>query len=502
MPVLKVEETAVESRRKSASFLRPGSFLRPRSQTEGEKRRASVNLPRPNSDSGREPHSFPPHEYGFEPRRGSTSFSLSEFRYRKLSSSQDDIRRSVVSLKESDLDRLTRINDYVIDKELGRGTSGVVFLAHKDNDEDIAYALKFVSGKKAARRLRGRMLCKPGSGPSLDDEMEDVRREIAILKKLHHPHIVRLYEVLEEEDNEGLYLVMEYVDGGVLFKLPESTEDRVNETHLSVTPSPTDNRRKHKARPIFQARMPETTARKYIVQLLLAVETMHHYGIAHRDIKPDNILVSSDGGVKLADFGIAVAMDKTMTRGTGTEGTPAFLSPEVIDYDEDEYDSPPRGQPADIWAMGVTFYMMVVGRAPFMSKSIPLLYDKIIEEEVTWPEDIDVTPECKRLIERMLEKDPEKRITAQEIRSDPWITAFGAYPLPSYDENVGHVSVSKSDMQEAIRERLATSLGAVNIVAGIVRRKSFNRRAGSPSLSNTSVSETAKESESSSDSKE
>ncbi|KAJ2084316.1 hypothetical protein H4R24_000109 [Coemansia sp. RSA 988] len=174
------------------------------------------------------------------------------------------------------------INQYMIIRELGRGTHGKVKLAF-DTASGEYYAIKIIDKESRGRRLR--------PGPSngrlrIDiDKMEKVKREIAILKKCRHPNVVRLREVIDDAHARRIYLVIEYMDGGEIAwrdadHLPLMTVDR--------------------ARSVFRG-------------LVLGVEYLHYVGILHRDLKPQNLLCSKAGAVKISDFGVSF-LSRKMSR--------------------------------------------------------------------------------------------------------------------------------------------------------------------------------------------
>lgn len=144
--------------------------------------------------------------------------------------------------------------------------------------------------------------------------------------------------------------------------------------------------------------------------------TVHAQGVVHRDIKPDNLLLTEDDVLKISDFGVSEMFDKPNNMRTSkSAGSPAFLAPELCVAKHGDVD----GKAADIWSMGVSLYCLRYGRIPFEAHVIVEMYDAIRNDEVKLPPDED--PEFVDLMRRLLEKDPEKRITMNELRvSDPF----------------------------------------------------------------------------------
>jgi serine/threonine protein kinase len=121
--------------------------------------------------------------------------------------------------------------------------------------------------------------------------------------------------------------------------------------------------------------LPLPTVRSYLCDLLSALEYVHTHRIIHRDIKPENVLISAQGRAKLSDFGVAHCYQGVDDRLSRTAGSPAFLAPELCSSG-----SRPRGQPTDVWALGVTLFCMVFGKVPFNSENVLGVYDAILSD--------------------------------------------------------------------------------------------------------------------------
>ena len=190
---------------------------------------------------------------------------------------------------------LTRLNDYRIGPKIGRGAYGTVVKAKRGKQDEVA--IKVVK-RSVLKRIR------LGKGTALDSAL----REIAIMKKLSHPNVVQLIEVIDDPELDELYLVMELVTGGTL------------------------------AEPIAKGQVStEETLVRWMRDVVLGLEHLHHSGVCHRDLKPENILWDAAGKrAKLADFGVSAICGEGRAGDyvRGTAGTPAFFAPEMCGDDK------------------------------------------------------------------------------------------------------------------------------------------------------------------------
>ncbi|KAL3525902.1 hypothetical protein ACH5RR_014274 [Cinchona calisaya] len=263
------------------------------------------------------------------------------------------------------------LRNYKLGKTLGIGSFGKVKIAE--------HAL---TGHKVAIKILNRKKIK-----NMDMD-EKVRREIKILRLFMHPHIIRLYEVIETPTD--IYVVMEYVKSGELF-------DYIVE----------------------KGRLQEDEARNFFQQIISGVEYCHRNMVVHRDLKPENLLLDSKCNVKIADFGLSNVMRDGHFLKTSC-GSPNYAAPEVISgklY---------AGPEVDVWSCGVILYALLCGTLPFDDENIPNLFKKIKGGIYTLPSHLSAG--ARDLIPRMLIVDPMKRMTIPEIRTHPWFQAH----LPRY----------------------------------------------------------------------
>ncbi|KAF9623328.1 hypothetical protein IFM89_000817 [Coptis chinensis] len=265
----------------------------------------------------------------------------------------------------------TVLQNYKLGKTLGIGSFGKVKIAE--------HAL---TGHKVAIKILNRRKIK-------NMEMEEkVRREIKILRLFMHPHIIRLYEVIETQAD--IYVVMEDVKSGELF-------DYIVE----------------------KGRLQEDEARNFFQQIISGVEYCHRNMVVHRDLKPENLLLDSRSNVKIADFGLSNIMWDGHFLKTSC-GSPNYAAPEVISgklY---------AGPEVDVWSCGVILYALLCGTLPFDDENIPNLFKKIKGGIYTLPSHLSAG--ARDLIPRLLVVDPMKRMTIPEIRQHTWFQAH----LPRY----------------------------------------------------------------------
>ncbi|OWM90449.1 calcium-dependent protein kinase 10-like isoform X1 [Punica granatum] len=269
------------------------------------------------------------------------------------------------------LSHRTRINDkYVLSRELGRGEFGITYLC-TDRETREALACKSISKRKLRTAV----------------DIEDVRREVAIMSTLpEHPNIVRLKATYE--DNENVHIVEELCEGGELF-------DRIV------------------ARGHYSERAAASVART----IAEVVRMCHANGVMHRDLKPENFLFANkkeNAALKAIDFGLSVFF-KPGERFSEIVGSPYYMAPEVLKRN--------YGPEVDVWSAGVILYILLCGVPPFWAETeqgvaLAILRGVIDFKREPWPQ---VSNNAKSLVRQMLEPDPRKRLTAQQVLDHPWI---------------------------------------------------------------------------------
>ncbi|XP_017748013.1 PREDICTED: LOW QUALITY PROTEIN: serine/threonine-protein kinase BRSK1 [Rhinopithecus bieti] len=207
-----------------------------------------------------------------------------------------------------------------------------------------------------------------------------VEREIAILKLIEHPHVLKLHDVYENK--KYLYLVLEHVSGGELFD------------YL-----------------VKKGRLTPKEARKFFRQIVSALDFCHSYSICHRDLKPENLLLDEKNNIRIADFGMASLQVGDSLLETSC-GSPHYACPEVIKGEK--YD----GRRADMWSCGVILFALLVGALPFDDDNLRQLLEKVKRGVFHMPHFIP--PDCQSLLRGMIEVEPEKRLSLEQIQKHPW----------------------------------------------------------------------------------
>nr|CAH7749468.1 unnamed protein product [Callosobruchus chinensis] len=273
--------------------------------------------------------------------------------------------------KSSSTDYLSKQYDgkiaglYDLEETLGRGHFAVVKLArHVFTGEKVA--VKVIDKSKLDEVSKAHLF-----------------QEVRCMKLVQHPNVVRLYEVIDTATK--LYLVLELGDGGDLYEYIMR-----HETGL-----------------------PENKAREYFSQIVRAISYCHQLHVVHRDLKPENVVFfKKQGVVKLTDFGFSNKFYPGQKLETSC-GSLAYSAPEILLGDS--YDAPA----VDVWSLGVILYMLVCGQPPFQEANDSETLTMIMDCKYDIP--AHVSQNCKKLISRMLLRNPEKRATLQEIASHPWV---------------------------------------------------------------------------------
>lgn len=269
----------------------------------------------------------------------------------------------------------TRIEDYITGKQIGRGAYSTVRLAlHKPGNTQVAF--------KTYERIK-----------ILDQKRrKSIIREIHLLKNLQHQNIVKFIDKIDTSKN--LIIVMEYIKGKTLH------------TYLRGKPG--------KA-------LDENEIKTIFKQIVSAVAHCHNHNISHRDLKLDNILLNENHEIKLIDFGFSTCLPANKKMKIFC-GTPNYMAPEIVARKEF------TGPPADIWALGVILYYLLIGSYPFKGVSDGELFRKISLGNYSVPN--NASRGAVSLLANMLKQVPEDRITAGGILADDWLNSVVFKPSP------------------------------------------------------------------------
>ncbi|KAK3091542.1 hypothetical protein FSP39_020629 [Pinctada imbricata] len=307
-----------------------------------------------------------------------------------------DLSNDQKCLKELTLGK--RIGFYRIRGELGSG-----------NFSQVKMGIHALTKEKVAIKILDKT--------KLDQKTQRLlSREISSMERLHHPNIIRLYEVVETLAK--LHIVMEYAGGGELF------------TKISN-----------------EGKFPEQEARHIFAQVIAGVQHMHKHFIIHRDLKAENVFYAGSRLVKIGDFGFSTLSRPDQTLNTFC-GSPPYAAPELF-KDESYF-----GTYVDIWALGIMLYFMVTGVMPFRADTVARLKKCILEGTYTIPS--YVSDSCQFLIRSILKPVPQDRFTLTEIRNCEWLEGQEfPHELEPYNLHPGNEKENLSEEEHDARKILS-----------------------------------------------
>ncbi|KAL9644369.1 hypothetical protein ABK040_005827 [Willaertia magna] len=296
---------------------------------------------------------------------------------------------------------------YILEKKIGSGSYGSVYIVHHSSKPEKKYVLKKIPLKGLSQK-----------------EKQSAKQEVKLLQSLQHPFIVRYIDSFLDEDS-NLCIVMSYCKGG----------DIANHIQKNYSIQ----------------KLPEKVLLKWFIQTTLALHFIHSRKVLHRDLKSQNIFLSENGNVKLGDFGIARVFDSSTGRtcehlAQTTIGTPLYMSPEQCNGSKYSYKS-------DIWSLGVILYEMVnQGALPFKGKNIQLLFINIQKGYYTPIKNFNsYTNQIIMLIRSCLQTRPSKRPNLKDILTLPIITKFIRSNMLVVG-NDSNLTLATDQMDEALPE--------------------------------------------------
>ncbi|XP_077467527.1 serine/threonine-protein kinase SIK3 homolog isoform X4 [Stigmatopora argus] len=297
-----------------------------------------------------------------------------------------------------------RVGHYEIERTIGKGNFAVVKLA-----------THIITKAKVAIKIVDKT--------QLDDEnLKKIFREVQIMKLLKHPHIIRLYQVMETE--RMIYLVTEYASGGEIFD------------HL-----------------VAHGRMAEKDARKKFKQIVAAVHFCHCRNIVHRDLKAENLLLDHNLNIKIADFGFSNLFSRGQLLKTWC-GSPPYAAPEL--FEGKEYDGPK----VDIWSLGVVLYVLVCGALPFDGSTLQNLRARVLSGKFRIP--FFMSTDCEYLIRHMLVLEPSRRLTMEQICKNKWMRQGD--PDTDFDRLITECELVKTEREtELINEQILIAMSEMGL---------------------------------------
>ena len=294
-----------------------------------------------------------------------------------------------------------QVGKYLLDRRIGKGSYAQVWLGHVQDAESEVVAVKVISRNTV-------------------NETSQLRQEVAVLKKIHHDNIVKFIDL--KKSSGHFYLILEYCKGGDLAKFILS-----------------------------RGKVSEHVARRFLHHISAGLLVIHKLNFIHRDLKPQNILLSEDSEqavLKIADFGFARALQPFDMAATIC-GSPLYMAPEILRHER--YDGR-----ADLWSVGAIIYELICGRNAFTgSNPLQLLANIERAATISFPADLEISSECQELLSMVLMKNPNDRISCSKffahpynIRAEDYPETFEKVELPQISSDDDSFNVCPSPIHE------------------------------------------------------
>ena len=284
---------------------------------------------------------------------------------------------------------------YLRNEELGRGGFAVVYRV-TEQDTNKSYAMKVISKKQY-------------EGSKGQTSLDKLKNELKIQKSINHQNVVRSKNSFSDEFN--YYIVLDYCPG-------KSIRDYLRKSN--------------------QGRLNESETRRILKDVILGVIYLHNHRIIHHDLKLENYLIGSDGKVKLADFGLSTYFNGEESK-PSICGTPNYMSPEILKKDKEA-----NGFKSDVWAVGISAFIMLTGKAPFDGGSKEMTFDKIKNSELQFPSSVPLSFEARDFIKMTLRKDVLKRPNAIDLLRHPFIMKYDKEQVQLYKPDQSIVPIPPS----------------------------------------------------------
>jgi len=356
-------------------------------------------------------------------------------------------------------DNVTDFNEYHLVRRLGAGAFAHVDLCEIRHPRPSffapapppdQFAVKVFN--KSILRKKRKYVSDASGKMHFTTELDKTAEEIAIMKRLRHPNLVNLHEVIDDEEEDTLYMVLEFVPGGPIMDWVHTPDGGMF------------------ASPLTGAVLGEERADWAIADVLNGLAYLHLHHICHRDLKPQNILLDGIGRCKIADFGVAhhfsdeedlnpeslakLARDEDRGKLTSTEGTRAFWAPEMLL--ESSAVSGFSGYASDIWATGVCLFIFVLGRTPFKGggdEGVLQCFEDIRTLDPCESLPDDMSPECAALMRALLTKDWKARISIDEALASPFVAKAENHPHSALCNSLsssGKLNISSGEVNHAL----------------------------------------------------
>ncbi|TMW58750.1 hypothetical protein Poli38472_006895 [Pythium oligandrum] len=320
------------------------------------------------------------------------------------------------------------IGDYVVTSKLGSGSFAVVYKGYHKVTK-VPVAIKAMSLSKLNSKL-----------------LANLEMEIAIMRQIDHPNVVKLYEIKKTEKH--MYLMLEFCAGGDLQQYMRRQHQQKGVTTLS-----------------------ETVAQHFLRELAKGMKCLWTHNLIHRDLKPQNLLLTEDSStasLKIADFGFARHLATTSMAETLC-GSPLYMAPEILKFQK--YDSK-----ADLWSVGTILYEMVVGKPPYGGSNHVQLLANIERNELRFPKDFVISDPCRELLRGLLHRRPENRIGFDDFFKDQFV---GLKDDASLDAKMGSfqsyrmtTSIREEENEDDEEEKVGTSNSRPSIEQALVSSSS------------------------------
>jgi serine/threonine-protein kinase 11 len=292
------------------------------------------------------------------------------------------------------------VNQYLFLKKLGQGSSSKVYLA-KDTLTNKYFALKVIQfGQKSKSSF-----------------IQQVIHEIRIMTQINHQNIIKLKEILFSEENNRIYIVMEYASCGSLDQILK-IEGKISEKNSSI---------------IFK-------------QIIKGLAYLHQKRIVHHDIKPSNIVLTKGGIAKISDFGVSFSFESA----DNLFGSPAYQAPEIVDDDDDENNEFDFSK-TDVWSLGVSLFESVFGFLPFEGDDIFQIVSAAHRNPVSIP--FEGSDELKDILQKMLSVNPEKRISLLELLDHSFFNCSDDFNFDS----INQLFIPEKEVMKEIEHSSATT---------------------------------------------